>query len=122
MNKTLMEWRTRPAAGMKMALKGLVAAINFKYLPACKGMREPFVMPGYSNGKGLVSKTSGRKALGVQVSSPALRIFEGLPGNFLKKFPWVSTPNTCAEGTSRKIVLERCKGNLFPKGSPVRFY
>lgn len=32
-------------------------------------------MPRYSNGKGLVSKTSGRKALGVQVSSSALSLF-----------------------------------------------
>jgi hypothetical protein len=85
-------------------------------------MRELLTMPGYSNGKGLVSKTSGRKALGVQVSSPALKIFEGRPWNFQKSSPGFDT-STCAEGAKVKIVFKGVQGRTFsPKVLHVHLY
>ncbi len=72
MIKTFMGSLPRLMYRIAKAVIGFETAINFKYLPASKGIEYFLVMPRYSNGKGLVSKTSGRKALGVQVSSSAL--------------------------------------------------
>jgi hypothetical protein len=42
------------------------------------------------------------------------KIFEGLPGNFLKKFPRVSTPNASAKSEKAQF-LRGHTGNIFLK-------